>query len=147
MSYRIPMLKISMVRDGSVAVESRIVNDSEKAAAMIQAVIGENDREEFIVLLLDAKNRVTGIHSVSVGTLTLSIVHPREVFKAAIMGNAAAVILAHNHPSGDTTPSREDRELTERLKQAGKLLGIAVLDHVIVGQSMSHYSFADRGEL
>lgn len=91
------------------------------------------DRENFVVLLLDTKNKVIGINTVSIGTLNSSLVHPREVFKPAILASAAALILAHNHPSGDPKPSREDIEVTKRLIEAGGLLGIQVLDHIIVG--------------
>jgi len=101
------------------------------------------DRERFVVVLLDGKNRVLGFHVVSVGSLTAALVHPREVFKAAILANAAAVILAHNHPSGDPSPSAEDRALTARLRQAGELIGIRVLDHVVIGDG-SYTSLAER---
>ena len=104
------------------------------------------DREEFRVLLLNAKHRVMGVHTVSVGSLTVSIVHPREVYKAAILANAAAIIGIHNHPSGNPDPSPEDHALTKRLSEAGKILGITLLDHVIIGQN-THYSFADQGQL
>lgn len=84
----------------------------------------------------------------SQGSLNQSIVHPRETFKAAILANAAAVILAHNHPSGDTAPSREDREITRRLQEAGELLGIKVLDHVIVATDSGNYlSYVESGLL
>ena len=104
------------------------------------------DREEFRVLLLNAKHRVMGVHTVSIGSLTVSIVHPREVYKAAILANAAAIIGIHNHPSGNPDPSPEDHALTKRLSEAGKILGITLLDHVIIGQN-THYSFADQGQL
>lgn len=104
------------------------------------------DREEFLTVMLDGKNRALGFHVVSVGTLTASLVHPREVFKAAILANAAAVILVHNHPSGDPTPSAEDVAITERLRQAGDLLGIRVLDHVVIGDGR-YVSFADISSL
>ena len=104
------------------------------------------DREEFRVLLLNAKHRVMGVHTVSVGSLTVSIVHPREVYKAAILANAAAIIGVHNHPSGNPDPSPEDHALTNRLSEAGNILGITLLDHVIIGQN-THYSFADQGQL
>jgi DNA repair protein RadC len=98
--------------------------------------------------MLDQKNKVIGIHTVSMGSLTASVVHPREVFKPAILSNAAAIILAHNHPSGQPQPSQEDRVLTVRLVTAGKLLGISILDHVIIGDGTSAYfSFADEGLL
>ena len=102
--------------------------------------------EIFQVILLDAKNAVIRDATVSEGSLTLSIVHPREVFNLAVRESAAAVIFLHNHPSGDPTPSHEDRTLTARLVSAGEVLGIRVLDHVIIGDG--HYvSFADKGWL
>jgi len=102
------------------------------------------DREEFLVLVLDAKNAVLGFNLVSVGTLTSSLVHPREVFKPAILGNAAALILLHNHPSGDPAPSAEDLHLTRRLREVGEVFDIKVLDHIIVGAGR-YVSFVDDG--
>lgn len=102
--------------------------------------------EVFKVVLLDAKNMVVKESTVSEGSLTLSIVHPREVFALAVRESAAAVIFLHNHPSGDPTPSLEDRQLTDRLVAAGKVLGIRVLDHVITGDRR-YVSFADQGWL
>jgi DNA repair protein RadC len=104
------------------------------------------DREEFLAVVLDGKNRVQGFNVVSVGSLTASLVHPREVFKAAILANAAAVIVLHNHPSGDPTPSSEDIAITQRLRQAGEILGVNVLDHVVIGDGR-YISFADEGLL
>lgn len=101
------------------------------------------ENEQFQVILLNAKNNVIEVESISVGTLTSSLVHPREVFKRAIRENAHAVILAHNHPSGDPAPSREDREVTQRLIQAGRLLGIEVLDHLVIGAGR-YTSFRER---
>lgn len=103
-------------------------------------------RELFQVLLLDGKNRITRRVTVSEGTLNQSIVHPREVFAPAVRESAAAVIFVHNHPTGDPTPSKEDREITRRLREAGELLGIRVLDHVIIGDG-SYYSFTESGLL
>jgi len=101
------------------------------------------DREQFVVLLLDGKNRVLGFNVVSTGSLTAALVHPREVFKPAILANAAAIILLHNHPSGDAEPSPEDRAITERLRHAGELLGIRILDHVVIGDGR-YVSFAEQ---
>ncbi len=92
------------------------------------------ERECFVVLLLDGKHRLQAEEAVSEGTLTSSLVHPREVFRPAIRGGAAAVVVAHNHPSGDPEPSAEDLEVTRRLAETGRLLGIPLLDHVIVGE-------------
>lgn len=102
--------------------------------------------ELFKVVLLDAKNCVIKEITVSEGSLTLSIVHPREVFALAVRESAAAVIFLHNHPSGDPTPSLEDRQLTDRLVAAGQLLGIRVLDHLIIGDGR-YVSFSDEGWL
>lgn len=101
-------------------------------------------KEVFLTLLLDAKNRVLREVLVSEGSLNASIVHPREVFAPVIRESAAAVLFVHNHPSGDPTPSREDIELTSRLRDAGTLMGVRVLDHIIIG-SGRYMSFADQG--
>lgn len=101
-------------------------------------------KEVFTCVLLDTKNRFIRDDEVSVGSLSASIVHPRETFKAAIRESASAVLFIHNHPSGDTKPSQEDILLTRRLVQAGEVLGIRVLDHIIVGNGV-HFSFRDNG--
>ena len=106
----------------------------------------DRDREAFVVLLLDVKHRIIAEEVLTVGILNGSLVHPREVFKAAVAGSAAAIILAHNHPSGDVQPGRQDFEVTRRLRDAGKLLGIPVVDHVIVGAGTADvYSFREKG--
>lgn len=103
-------------------------------------------KEVFLTLLLDSKNRLLREVRVSEGSLNASIVHPREVFAPVVRESAAAVLLVHNHPSGDPTPSREDLELTGRLRDAGDLMGVRVLDHVIIGRGC-YVSLADRGLL
>lgn len=103
-------------------------------------------KEEFWVLSLDAKNKLNKKELVSNGTLMSSLVHPREVFETAIRNSAAGIIVLHNHPSGDPEPSPEDRRVTAQLAEAGKLLGIPLLDHVIIGNT-SYYSFKDSGTL
>ena len=99
--------------------------------------------EQFKCIHLNSKNVIIGVETISVGSLTSSLVHPREVFKGALINNAASVIFFHNHPSGDPAPSQDDIEITKRLKQAGDILGIKVLDHIIFGDSQRHFSFAD----
>jgi DNA repair protein RadC len=101
-------------------------------------------REVFFALLLDGKNRVIREVRISEGSLSASIVHPREVFAPVVRDSAAAVLFVHNHPSGDPTPSREDIDITGRLRQAGELMGVRVLDHIIIG-SGEYVSFVDRG--
>jgi len=104
------------------------------------------DREHFLLITLDSKNRAIGYHTISIGSLSTSIVHPREVWKSALLDSAAAVIFFHNHPSGDPAPSREDRDCTNRLVETSKILGIRVLDHIICGDK-DYYIFADAGML
>lgn len=102
------------------------------------------DRERFVTLILDNKHNLIGVEEVSVGTLTSALVHPREVFKALLLANAAAFAVAHNHPSGDPTPSREDIEITRRLREVAELFGIQMLDHVVIGRDR-YVSFVDAG--
>jgi len=111
------------------------VRDAAAVYGHFRGRLPQLDREVFYVLLLDGKNRVQAEIQVSEGSLTAALVHPREVFAPAIRDAAAAVILVHNHPSGDPTPSAEDRAITERLRQVGELVGIRVLDHVVVGRA------------
>lgn len=102
------------------------------------------DREHFWRIDLDARSRPLGVETVSVGTLSASLVHPREVFKAALIQGAAGIIVCHNHPSGDTTPSAEDKDATNRLRRAGDLLGVPLLDHVVLAEQR-FFSFKDAG--
>jgi len=103
----------------------------------------DETKEYFIALHLDGKNRIVCCDICSIGSLNQSIVHPREVYKTALLSSAAAIILMHNHPTGDPTPSSEDLEETRRLREAGDLIGIKVLDHIIIGST--YYSFVERG--
>jgi len=107
-------------------------------------LLRKKDRECMVAILLNAKNIPLGVTLVAVGTLTSCPAHPREIFKAAILGSAASIILAHNHPSGDPVPSDEDKKLTDRVKKVGELLGIPLRDHLIVGRHC-YYSFQERG--
>jgi DNA repair protein RadC len=102
-------------------------------------------KEYFIVAHLDGKNRIVAIDLSSIGSLNQSIVHPREIYKTALLSSAAAIICIHNHPTGDPSPSGEDLEVTRRLKEAGQLLGVKLLDHIIIGDY--YYSFAENGHL
>lgn len=106
----------------------------------------QETKEVFIALHLDGKNRIICMDLVSLGSLNQSIVHPREVFKTALLSNAAAIILIHQHPTGDPTPSTEDIAITRRLKEAGEIMGIKILDHIIVGDG-EYLSFVERGLL
>ena len=126
----------------------RTVVSSKEVADLARAILNTEDenareREHFWVLGLNAKNTVKFVYLVSLGSLTASICHPRETFRQAIVHGTCSIILAHNHPSGDTKPSQEDILLTRRLVQGGELLGIKVLDHVIIGDD--HFSFRESG--
>jgi len=103
-------------------------------------------KEKFFTLLLDTKNQIIAVEDISTGSLNASIVHPREVFHYAIKKNAKSMILAHNHPSGHPDPSKEDHQITERLIEVGKIVGIEVIDHIIIGKD-SYYSFKEHSEL
>lgn len=103
-------------------------------------------KECFWSVLLDGKNRLISLVRISEGSLTCSLVHPREVFRPAIREAAAGVLFVHNHPSGDPAPSQEDIEITRRLVETGRIIGIRALDHVIIG-ARDYFSFADRGVL
>jgi DNA repair protein RadC len=104
------------------------------------------DREHFVVLHLDGKNRVIAKETVSIGSLNQSIVHPREVFKVAVHNGSAAIICAHNHPTGDPKPSIEDKTVTKRLAEVGAFLGIPILDHIIIGDGR-YYSFSESSDI
>lgn len=144
--YRIPRYKVTLVKEGYISSNEKKINNHYVAINVIREHIGNADRENFIAVLVNTKNVICGINTVSIGTLNSSLVHPREVFKPAVTSNAAAVILAHNHPSDDPTPSEEDREITKRLKDAGEILGITVLDHIIITEE-SYYSFKEEGHI
>lgn len=128
-----------------IFAEGEPFRTSEQVYRHYAARLADSRKELFFCLLLDTRNRYLREERVSEGTLSASLVHPREAFRAAVRESASAVIFAHNHPSGDPSPSREDAELTRRLWEAGKILGIRVLDHVIVGGER-YYSFCDEGE-
>jgi len=144
--YIIPGFRIALVREPGVKLADRPqIRVAAEAAPLLAQYIGDTDREVFAVALLTVRHRVLGLHTVSVGCLTSSLVHPREVFKPAILAGSAALLLVHNHPSGDPDPSAEDIALTRRLAAAGQLLGIEILDHLILGEAGRFVSLRERG--
>ena len=111
-------------------------------------IIGNSDRESFLVLSLNIKHKINNASVISQGAVDYSLVHPREVFKTAILSNSNKIMVFHNHPSGDTSPSKEDINLTKRLKKCGEILGISLMDHIIVSENESeYYSFKEHHEL
>ena len=127
--------RVSLVYEGSLQDRPRITSPQDAKTFFAKYWLDNpgHDQERFVVACLDTKNRVQSVVMITIGTLDASLVHPREVFKPAILEGSSSIILSHNHPSGDSTPSGEDHKVTERLTEAGKLLGIEVLDHIIHG--------------
>lgn len=134
-----------MVKEANAPYSTKMIRSPEMAAEIFQQFLAGADRENLVILCLDNKNKPTTIHTVSVGSLNSSVVHPREVFKVAILANSASIVLGHNHPSGDPEPSKEDVETTQRLMEAGRIIGIEVMDHVIVGDYGNYISLKEKG--
>lgn len=130
---RVDIVSTRLVRESSILYENRTVTTPGQAVELVKGFLEDMDRERFILICLNTKNAPTSLYTVSVGSMSASIVHPREVFRVAIATNASSVILSHNHPSGNPDPSSEDLETTKRLVEAGNILGIKVIDHIIIG--------------
>jgi DNA repair protein RadC len=143
---RVNVISVKMVKEKSLLYPRRNVRSPEDAFILLKEFLGEADREYFMVVCLDTKNQPTALNVCHMGSLNSSIVHPREVLKVAILSNSASILVAHNHPSNDTTPSREDIEVTKRLCEACKIVGIELIDHLIVCQD-SYVSLKEKGYL
>jgi len=143
----IPVYRIELVRERTISIEPRpSIHNPDDVVAILQDELLNADREKLVCIALNAKNSVIGINIVSVGTLTSSLASGREIFKSAILLNAASIVLSHNHPSGDSAPSREDILMTERISKAGEILGIKLLDHIIIAEQ-GNFSFSQAGRL
>lgn len=134
-------VRVSLVREQ--ADQPYAVRHAGDVVDMLRAFLRDDPRERFVVVYLDGRHRPIAVHDAHTGTAGSSPVHPREVFGPAVALSAAAIIVSHNHPSGDPSPSREDRAVTERLRAAGELLGIDLLDHLVLGEA-SYFSFAEE---
>lgn len=143
---RIDIVSLKMVKENSILYSNRVISSPADSAEIIRDFIENSDREQMIMCCLDTKNQPTSISIVSIGSLNSAIIHPREVYKTAILSNASSIIIAHNHPSGNPDPSHEDITLTNRLDEAGKIIGIKLLDHLIIGYG-NFYSFKEEGML
>jgi DNA repair protein RadC len=141
--------RVMLVRDQSIPFEQNKLSNSREAQSILRKLIkkyGQSDREQFCVALLNNKNEVIGLNIVSIGAVSYAPVHPREVLKPAILASATGMILAHNHPSEDVSPSREDEALTVRIIKAAHILGIKVHEHLIISMwGEQYFSFADAG--
>ena len=143
---RVDIVSIKMVKDSSIKYANRQIGSPFDAFILVKELLEGCDREKLLAICLDTKNQPVNISVVSVGSVNASIVHPREVFKTAILSNSSRIMLAHNHPSQILKPSREDKIITKRIQDAGEILGIELLDHLIVGDS-KYYSFKENCEL
>ena len=142
----ITLCKLKMVKEKHVKYDAKAITSVDILKSICLTLgLHEEPEEVFCIVTVDTKNKITGIFEVSRGSLSSAIVHPREIFKRALLNNAASIFCIHNHPSGDTKPSQEDITTTKRLKEAGALLGITVLDHLIIGDSGDFYSFKADG--
>lgn len=131
----IDIVKVMLVRDANSPYRTRSIQNSKQLVSIAKNFLADQDREVFIVFNLDESLKINSIHVVAVGSTSANIIHPREVFKTAILSNASRIILAHNHPSGNPTPSGNDEEITCELFGIGDFLRIKVLDHIIIGDS------------
>lgn len=141
---RVDIVKIQMVKEGSLLYKNRTVHSPQNGFDLMKQFLGDVDREHFIVMCLDTKNQPTSLNVCHIGSLNSSLVHPREVFKAAVLSNAASIMVGHNHPSGNSEPSEADFNMTKRLVEAGEIMGIEVLDHIVMGDQ-EYTSFKEEG--
>ena len=139
----ISIVSVKLVKERDSYYGTKIIRNSDDLASIVKRLLKDTDREVFLTVNLSTAKTINSIHVVSTGSVDRTIVHPREVFKAAILSNAHSIALAHNHPSGDTTPSLEDIDLTKLLVQSGNILWIKIIDHIIVAGD-KHLSFADQ---
>ena len=144
---RINIVSIKMVKEGSFLYDVRQISSPSEAAGLGRLFLEDCDREQVVVCCLDTKNHPISLNVVSIGCLNSSLIHPREIFKTSILSNAAGILLFHNHPSGDPEPSQEDINITTRIKEAGKIIGIELLDHIIIGSEGAFCSLKGKGLL
>jgi len=142
-AYRTARVRVELVREAPPPLGITLRSSADLYALLRDEAAGW-DRERFVSIMLDQKHRVLGIEEVSLGSLTQAIVSPRDLFKALILSNCAAFMVAHGHPSGDPTPSQEDIAITRRLRECAELLGIRFLDHVVIGAG-TYVSFVEAG--
>ncbi|MFT9495791.1 JAB domain-containing protein [Anaerosolibacter sp.] len=143
---RVDIVSIKLVKEASTLYKNRKISSPDDVYELTVPFLKDLDREAMLVITLNTKNQPNSISVCSIGTINSSIVHPREIFKSAILSNAASIIIAHNHPSGDATESKEDVNISKRIYEAGKILGIELLDHLIIGDG--HFtSLKERGIL
>lgn len=141
---RVDIVKVQLIKESSLLYKNRTVHCPQNGFDLMTQFLGEVDREYFIVMCLDSKNQPTALNICHIGSLNSSLVHPREVFKPAVLSNAASIMVGHNHPSGNSQPSEADFNMTKRLVEAGEIMGIEVLDHIVMGDQ-EFTSFKEEG--
>jgi len=132
---KINIVSLQIVKESHQWYSKRQIQSPDDAVEIARQFLGNPDREHLIAICLSTKYEPTHIETVSIGSLDTTVAHPREMFKTAIMANSAAIILVHNHPSGNPEPSDEDQQMAKRVQETGKLLGIQLLDCIILGDS------------
>ncbi len=143
---KVPIVHLQLVKDDEIAYGKQKLDTPEKAAKMMHSFLGTVDREYLIVCCVDVKSKPTCIQVVGIGTINSCEVSIPEIFKVAVLSNAAYILVFHTHPSGETEPSREDIRVTHRIRKAGNLFGIFLLDHIILGEKEVYYSFKEQNE-
>ena len=141
---RVDIVSLRLVKESSLLYKDRAIRSPGDAYNLFKQFLGDLDREYFVVMCLDVKNQPTAINVCHIGSLNASIVHPRDIMKAAILSNSASILALHNHPSGQPEPSPEDIDVTKRLAEAGSIMGIELIDHLIVGDGR-YVSLKDKG--
>ncbi len=151
MTPKFQSLRLQVVKEEEFPYSCKVTlkSPSDVRDLLVKSLGMHQEAEEVLIMItVDTKHRVTGIFEVSRGSLSSSLVHPREVFKRALLMNASGIFVAHNHPSGDVIPSTDDTATTKKLKEAGEILGVPLLDHLIIGDSpVRYYSFREAGIL
>ena len=141
----VPFVRVRMVRERELPYAMEEIDGPEKVAAFTRKFLAGADREYLLVLSIDNAGMLAAIEVVSIGTVNATLAEPREIFKHAVLANAAGIVMVHNHTSGRCVPSEEDMAMTKRIEKAGKILGIPLMDHVIVGDG--YFSFQTEGLL
>lgn len=139
---RVDIVSIRLVKEASTLWEYRKIQNPTDAYNLLKNFLSDFDKEKFLVVCLNTKNEPVNIHTVSIGCINKTMVKPMDVMKTAILSNCNKILIAHNHPSGDPSPSKDDISMTERIKNAGKILGIEIIDHIIIA-GIKYYSFLE----
>ncbi|NWG03579.1 MAG: JAB domain-containing protein [Syntrophaceae bacterium] len=139
----IDIVSVKLVREKDAIYGAKTIRNPDELASIVKRFLADTDREVFLAINFSTANTINSIHIVSIGSLDKTIVHPREVFKAAILSNSSSIALAHNHPSGSLNPSPDDILITKKLVQCGEILDIKIIDHIIVADDQ-YLSFAER---